>query len=188
MTVRIARNRWLSAVTGTAGLALTGLAFAPPATAQVSAPALTGQTCLVGIWRDDGGTTAAAWQGHLVTMHGGRGDIDHIVKSGADRDIYGAKSRSLRGTFKHHTLYEVIRGTNKFTLQAVKHTSKVRWVEHGWTAGSKNTFVYRGHKFAGTFTRRGTFTFTYRCSAHKLVLRQGKSYVDTETRVSRPPS
>jgi hypothetical protein len=188
MTVRIARTRTFSALTAAIGLALTGLAFAPAATAQVSAPALTGQACLVGTWRDDGGTTAAVFRGHTLTMHGGSGDIDHIVRSGADRDIYGAKAMSLRGTYRHHKVYEVVRGTNKFTLRAVKNTRKVRWIEHGWTAGSKNTFVYRGHKSAGTFTQRGTFTFRYRCSAHKLVLRQGKLYVDTETRISRPPS
>jgi hypothetical protein len=167
---------------------VTGLAWAPTATAQVSAPALTGQACLVGTWRDDGGTTATSFQGHTVTMHGGRGDIDHIVRSGADRDIYGSKAKSIRGAYKHHTLYEVIRGTNNFTLRAIKKTNKVRWVEHGWTKHSKNTFSYRGHKFTGTFAQSGTFTFTYSCTARTLVLRQGKAYVDTETRTSRPPS
>jgi hypothetical protein len=193
MTVRIARTRWLNALTSGVGLALTGmavtgLAFAPAATAQVSAPTLTGQACLVGTWLNDGGTTATSFQGHVVTMHGGKGDIDHIVRSGADDDVFGAKSRSLRGSYKHHTLYEVIRGTNKFTLTAVKNTNKVRWVEHGWTKHSKNTFTYRAHKFAGAFAQRGTFAFSYTCSAHKMVLRQGKRYVDTETRLSRPPS
>jgi hypothetical protein len=188
MTVRIARTQWLSVLTGAASLALAGLAFAPAATAQVAVPALTGQACLTGTWRDDGGTTAADWRGHLVIMHGGSGDIDHVVKSGADSDVYGAKSRSLRGTYKHHTLYEVVRGTNKFTLRAIKGTQKVRWIEHGWTAHSTDTFIYRGHKYAGSFTQSGTFTFTYRCTAHTTVLRQGKSYVDTETRISRPPS
>jgi hypothetical protein len=188
MTVRIARTRWLSVVAGTAGLALTGLTFAPTATAQVAAPKLTGQACLVGTWRNDGGTTAANFQGHLVTMHGGRGDVDHIFKNGADRDIFGAKTAPLRGSYRGHKLYEVIRGTNKFTLRAVKNTKKVHWIEHGWTAHSKNTFFYRGHKFAGTLPQRGTFTFTYFCNGHTLVLRQSKRYVDTETRTSRPPS
>lgn len=188
MIVRITRTRWLSALTGAAGLVLTGLAFAPTATAQVSVPALTGQACLVGTWRNDGGTTATNFRGHLVTMHGGRGDVDHIFKNGADRDIFGAKAAALQGTFQHHKLYEVIRGTNKFTLRAVKHTSKVRWIERGWLAHSKNTYTYRGHKYAGTLPRSGTFTFTYRCTPHMLVLHQGKRYTDTETRISRPPS
>ena len=173
---------------GSAGLVLAGLTFAPAATAQVSAPALTGQDCLVGSWHNDGGTTAANFRGQLVTMRGGSGDIDHIYKNGADRDIFGAKSRALVGTYRHHKLYEVIRGTNKFTLTAIKKTDKVRWVEHGWTPGSKNTFTYRGHSYAGTFAQRGTFTFTYRCTPHALTLRQSKRYVDTETRTSRPPS
>ncbi len=175
-------------MTGAASLALAGLAFAPAATAKVSVPALTGQACLTGTWRDDGGTSAANWHGHTVIMHGGAGDIDHIVKSGADSDDYGPKSRSLQGTYKHHKLYEVIRGTNRFTLKTIKGTRKVRWIEHGWTAHSTNTFIYRGHKSAGVFAQRGTFMFTYFCSAHKSVLRQGKSYVDTETRISRPPA
>jgi hypothetical protein len=186
--VRIARTRWLGALTSATGLALTGLAFAPAATAQVPAPALTGQACLVGTWLNDGGTTATTFQGHTITMHGGKGDIDHIVRSGADSDIFGSKSKSLRGSYKHHTLFEVIRGTNRFTLTAVKNTHKVRWVEHGWTKASRNTFTYRSHKHRGTFAQRGTFIFTYTCSAHKLVLRQGKAYVDTETRLSRPPA
>jgi hypothetical protein len=173
---------------GTVGLALIGLIFAPAVTAQVAAPKLTGQACLLGTWRNDGGTTAAYFHGQLVTMHGGRGDVDHIFKNGADRDIFGAKSAALRGTYRGHALYEVIRGTNKFTLLAVKNTKKVHWIEHGWTAHSKNTFFYRGHKYNGTLPQRGTFTFTYRCTPHTLVLRQSKRYVDTETRTSRPPS
>jgi hypothetical protein len=188
MTVRIARTRWLGVLVGTSGLAFTSLSFAPAATAQVSAPKLTGQACLVGTWRNDGGTTAANFRGHLVTMHGGRGDVDHIYKNGADRDIFGSKAAALQGSFQHHKLYEVIRGTNKFTLRPVKNTIKVHWIEHGWTAGSKNTFTYRGHKYNGTLPQSGTFTFTYRCGPHTLVLRQSKRYVDTETRISRPPS
>lgn len=188
MTVRIARTRWLGALTSAAALAAVGLATAPAATAQVSAPALTGQACLVGTWRNDGGTTATNFQGHVVNMHGGQGDIDHIVKSGADTDVFSAKAAALRGPYKKHTLYEVIRGTNRFTLTAIKGTHKVLWVEHGWSRTSKNTFTYRGHRFKGAFTRRGKFTFTYTCSAHKLVLRQGKAYVDSETRLSPPPS
>lgn len=188
MTVRIARTQSLSALAGAIGLALTGLTLAPAASAQVAAPKLTGQACLVGTWRNDGGTTAANFQGHLVTMHGGRGDVDHIFKNGADRDIFGAKTAPLRGSYRGHKLYEVIRGTNKFTLRAVKNTKKVLWIEHGWTAHSKNTFFYRGHKFRGTLPQRGTFTFTYFCNGHTLVLRQSKRYFDTETRTSRPPS
>jgi hypothetical protein len=178
-------SRWLTVLIGVASLGAITLPTAQLASAQVSTTALGGQACLVGTWRDDGGRTAVEWRGHLVAMHGSAGDVDHIRVSAKDTNVF-ARSKPLYGTYRGHSLKEVIRGVNHFSLRAQAHTSRLRWIEHGWSARSTNTFTYKGISSRGNFAQTGTFTFSFTCTAHRLVLIQ-KSYRDTETRISRKP-
>jgi hypothetical protein len=149
-----------------------------------NAPVPRGQTCLVGTWRDDGGHTSVYWHGHPVEMYGGGGAIDHISSSSQDSGVFSA-SMPEYGTYRGHTLKEVLRGVNNATLRvADSHT--LLMIEQGWSPESTNTFTYEGRRYLGYFSQSGTYTYSFQCTAHKLVVRQ-QNYYDTETRVSLNP-
>jgi hypothetical protein len=146
-----------------------------------------GDSCLVGTWRDGEGHSSIRWDGHLVAMHGGEGDIDHVSADGTDEDTWGTRSKSLYGRYKGHTLKETFRGHNTLTIHATKHGHRISVTEDGWSAGSTNKYVYEGRTSSGYLSQHGTNYYNYICTASKFKWRYKHHTVDSETRISRIP-
>jgi hypothetical protein len=169
-----------------AGLIAIGLPAANARTDAPAAPAKLANSCLVGSWHDNGGRTTTRFEGHRVVMRARGGDIDHITATGHDTDAW-AGSKPAVGTFRGHRLVETITGHNSLLLSA--KGKKLTYTEKGWTAGSKNRYVYQGKKSKGYFNPFGTvFTAKYTCSATRLRFFGPKGRpVGSETRLSSTP-
>jgi len=146
-----------------------------------------GDSCLVGTWRDGAGNTSTKWNGEVVAMHGGAGNVDHISAKGTDEDTWGGKAKPLYGTYKGHRLKEIIHGHNTLTIYATKTGHKITSTEDGWSTGSTNEFTYKGRTYSGYLSQHGTTSVTYECTAHKLTWRYNGHTLDRETRISATP-
>jgi hypothetical protein len=174
----------------TAGLAIAGLPAAHAATDRVGAPPALGNSCLVGTWRDNPGLTSTQWNGTVVGLHAGGGDVDHIAATGLDQDNF-AKAKPAVGTYRHHPLTQTIHGLNTQRLAATgsgKHAT-IRFIEKGWSAGSSIRFTYRGHHSTGYLNGAGvSHHYHYTCTAKTLTFTGHKgNVIGTETRLSRKP-
>jgi hypothetical protein len=152
-------------------------------------PAAVGDRCLIGTWRDNGGTTTTRWNGHTVTMHTRGGDFDHIAASGRDRNTW-ADSKALVGRFGGHRLTERVRGQNSLLLRATSSATggTVVETEQGWLARSTNRYVYRGQHSTGYLNQTGSFSFSFRCTLTTLTfLAKGGKVLSSETRLSFEP-
>lgn len=179
-------------IPGLAGTASSGTStHSTSASARASSPPkppAVGDACLVGTWRDNGYDTTTTWDGTTVAMQGAAGNLDHISASGADVNTYGSGTAPLYGTYKGSTLEEVYKGTVVSTIRANPATHTASVVDHGWSSGSSNTYVYQGRSTTGYFNKAtGTADkFSYTCSATTLDwIVDGKA--DAETRVSTNP-
>jgi hypothetical protein len=187
----MARSAWrLSLLAGITGLAvvafpLGGASGRPHARSQRPA---VGDTCLIGTWHADREVSQTNYNGTMVTMRSRGGDVDHIGKSGIDRDNWKHSTPAV-GRLQHHRLTERIRGVNRSRLRVARHQGKriLTITELGWSKGSSNRFVYRGKHSRGYLSQNGSTRVRYRCTATRLtVLRHGKVVV-IETRLSRKP-
>jgi len=189
--MRAAVLRWLAVMAGVAGLSAAGLSAAGLAATQgAAASALRAaplrHPCLVGAWRDDGGRTFTEWDGHRVAMHGGADNIDHIFGTGIDHDWWGRNVKPLYGTYRGHRLEEIIHGRNTLYIRGKEHSDRLRLTEQGWSAGSTNIYIYKGHARAGYLNQTGKYTMYFRCTARTLRWTY-KKREDKETRISRKP-
>jgi hypothetical protein len=185
-TAAMAGTVTLSAVTlCAAGLCAVGLPAAGAAARALPAARFT-HTCLVGTWHDERGRTYTEWGGHRVAMRGGAGNIDHILATGVDHDIWGRHAKPYYGTYRGHRLKEVLRGRNTVRIKGTGKSDKLRLAEEGWSAGSTNIYTYRGRKYSGYFNQSGTYTMYFRCTARTLTWRF-RHRRDRETRISRKP-
>ena len=143
-------------------------------------------SCLVGTWRDGKEHFSINWHGHIVAMHGGAGDVDHIFATGKDYDTW-SKARPFYGSYQGHKLKEVIRGHNTLVISKIANSRKLLVKETGWGAGATNTYTYEGQVSQGDLKQSGRTKYTFLCTAHKLIWRRGGHTVDTETRIRRKP-
>jgi hypothetical protein len=174
----------------TAGLAIAGLPAAHAATDRAGAPPALGNSCLVGTWRDNPGLTSTQWNGTVVGLHAGGGDIDHIAATGLDQDNF-AKAKPAVGTYRHHRLTMTVHGLNTQRLAATgsgAHAT-IRFIEKGWSAASSIHFTYRGHHSTGYLNGAGvSHHYHYTCTAKTLTFTGHKgNVIGTETRLSRKP-
>ena len=150
--------------------------------------ATVGDSCLVGTWQDGSGNTSSTFDGVKVTMHGGGGDIDHISSNGNDQDAWGSGVKPFYGTYRGHTLKQIMRGENVTTISASPRNHTVSVKQDGWSSGSTNTFYYEGKTYNGYFGPTGqVYSYTYQCNSKTLVWETSGRAVDTETRISRTP-
>lgn len=191
--MRLSALKYAVVALSAAGITAAGLpmatAGAAGATAAGAGSARIGDRCLVGTWRDHGGRTSTNWNGHKVTMHSRGGDFDHISASGVDHDSWHS-SKPLVGRFQHHRITERIRGFNTLLLRThgrPGHRS-VTMSERGWSAHSRNTFVYRGKRSTGYLSQSGRVSVGFRCSLTTLTFLSRHGHViGRETRVSFKP-
>jgi hypothetical protein len=141
--------------------------------------------CLVGTWRDGEGRNSTTWDGHVVTMYGGAGNVDYIFATGIDQDSWGS-SKPLYGMYQGHRLKEIIRGDNTLSLVKTVRSNELQVVEDGWSTDSANTFTYKSHTSLGYFNKSGTSANYFRCTSRQLTWRVN-GIVNTETRISRQP-
>jgi hypothetical protein len=146
-----------------------------------------GAHCLIGTWHDNAVNTSTIFKGHVVRMRYRGGDIDHIFASGIDRDSW-MHARSLFGTYRGHRLKQTIRGHNRVLFKVVRR-HRLRNTEKGWSKGSTNRYLYRGHHFRGTLGRSGHVVMTFHCTARTLTIRSKPHgrVIGRETRRSRKP-
>jgi hypothetical protein len=171
------------------GLPATTASAASSAVVAKHKPAAVGDRCLIGTWRDNGGTTTTRWNGHTVRMHTRGGDFDHIAASGHDRSTW-ADSKTLVGRFDGHRLTERVRGQNSLLLRATSSPSggTVVEAEQGWAARSTNRYVYRGQHSRGYLNQSGDFSFAFSCSLTTLrFLTKSGKVASSETRLSFEP-
>lgn len=143
-------------------------------------------SCLVGTWRNGARYSSVTANGHLISLYGGAGNVDHIFATGKDDESW-AQSQPLYGKYQGHTLKEIIRGQNTLTIRRLGTPGKVSITEDGWSSGSSNTFSYQGGTYPGSMNNGGASKVSYHCTAHTLVWRHENGAIDQETRISRTP-
>ena len=127
-------------------------------------------SCLVGTWRNGARYSSVTANGHLISLYGGAGNVDHIFATGKDDESW-AQSQPLYGKYQGHTLKEIIRGQNTLTIRRLGTPGKVSITEDGWSSGSSNTFSYQGGTYPGSMNNGGASKVSYHCTAHTLVWR-----------------
>lgn len=145
-----------------------------------------GDKCLVGTWRQNVQPQTTKWNGTVVKMRYGGGDIDHFFANGTERDDWN-HSKDFVGAYQGYRLVEWIRGSHTETLRVVA-PRQLRASGGQWSSGSSNTYSYRGHTYVGYLNNGGTWTDYYRCSTTTLTwLSKSGKKLSTETRLSRTP-
>jgi hypothetical protein len=160
-----------------------------PTTKPTPKPPPVGDACLVGTWRDTGGSTDTTFNGTTVELHGGAGNLDHIYPSGEDRDVWGSGTEPLYGTYDGSPLELIDQGTALSTVRATPRTHKVAVTVEGWASGATTSYLYNGNTTSGHFEPdSGKVTVErYVCTATTLTWVVPHFGDDTETRISRTP-
>ncbi len=189
--MQAAARQWPAAMAAAAGLSVlslgaSGLPAAQAATGSTLARSPLAHSCLIGTWRDTGGTTFTMWDGHRIAILGGAGNYDHIFANGIDHDFWGRNAKPYYGTYRGHRLTEIIRGSNTLTIRGSARSHTLQLTEDGWSAGSSISYRYQGRTYSGSLGQSGKFTMNFRCTARKLTW-LFKRRADHETRVGRTP-
>jgi hypothetical protein len=172
-------------ITSVLALTLAGLPAAHAAGAHPAKAPTLHEHCLIGTWRDVSERTTTQWNGSIVAMRSGGGDVDHISADGTDHNSYG-KAKPLIGRYRGHRLAERVRGVNLQRMSTTGHGKHARVTLHerGWSASSSIHFSYRGHRSTGYLNQAGVHSYHYTCTAKTLTYFGKKGTVlETEARV-----
>jgi hypothetical protein len=143
-----------------------------------------GDACLIGTWKDGVGTESTDWDGHLVPLRGGAGNVDHISADGTDDDAWDT-SAPFYGTYDKKTLKMVKRGDDLSQIQATPNDHKVTVTEKGWTSGSYVTYSYNRRNMSGHYNKTNPWSASYSCTSTTLKWIYNNKVIDTETRISK---
>jgi hypothetical protein len=160
-----------------------------PTSTPTPKPLPVGDACLVGTWQSHGIQEDTTFRGATVLMTGASGNVDHITAAGTDTDVYGPGTLPLYGTYEGSTLQQDWQGEDVLSMHGNPRTHVMTLVDHGWTAGSTNKYVYQGANVGGQFDKPDSTPSNgpYTCTATTLTTYYKGKPFEVETRLSTKP-